>query len=145
MPSRKLEDLHPLVVEKAGRLIELARVAGIEILVTSTLRTFDEQAELFAIGRTKPGDIVTNAKAGESWHNFGLAFDVVPLVNGKAIWDSPFWNRIGDLGKQAEDGETDDEAVGTRIISEAECRFECLALPRGQPLPQLQHRRAQLM
>ena len=100
MPSRKLEDLHPLVVEKAHQLIELARVDGIEILVTSTLRTFEEQAELFAIGRTKPGDIVTNAKAGESWHNFGLAFDVVPLVNGKAIWDSPFWNRIGELGKQ---------------------------------------------
>jgi peptidoglycan L-alanyl-D-glutamate endopeptidase CwlK len=69
-------------------------------LVNSTLRTFEEQAELFAIGRTKPGDIVTNAKAGESWHNFGLALDVVPLVNGKAIWDSPFWNRIGELGKQ---------------------------------------------
>jgi len=100
MPSRKLEDLHPLLVEKARQLIELAQVDGIEILVTSTLRTFEEQAELFAIGRTKPGDIVTNAKAGESWHNFGLAFDVVPLVNGKAIWDSPFWNRIGELGKQ---------------------------------------------
>lgn len=36
----------------------------------------------------------------ESWHNFGFAFDVVPLVNGKAIWDSPFWNRIGELGKR---------------------------------------------
>lgn len=34
------------------------------------------------------------------WHNFGLAFDVVPFVNGKAVWDSPFWNRIGDLGKR---------------------------------------------
>lgn len=100
MPSRKLEDLHPLVVEKARQLIELAQADGIEILVTSTLRSFEEQAELFAIGRVKPGKIVTNAKAGESWHNFGLAFDVVPLVNGKAIWDSPFWNRIGDLGKQ---------------------------------------------
>ena len=43
---------------------------------------------------------MTNAKAGDSWHNFGLAFDVVPLVNGKAIWDSPFWNKIGTLGKQ---------------------------------------------
>jgi peptidoglycan L-alanyl-D-glutamate endopeptidase CwlK len=100
MPSRKLEDLHPLMVEKAHRMIELARADGIEILVTSTLRTFEEQADLFAIGRTKPGKIVTEAKAGESWHNFGLAFDIVPLVNGKAIWDSPFWSRIGELGKQ---------------------------------------------
>ncbi len=63
MPSRKLEDLHPLIAEKAQQLIESAQAEGIEILVTSTLRTFEEQAELFAIGRTKPGDIVTNAKA----------------------------------------------------------------------------------
>ena len=100
MPSRKLEDLHPMVVERARQLVTLAQVEGIEILVTSTLRTFEEQAELFAIGRTKPGKKVTNATAGESWHNFGLAFDVVPLVNGKAVWDSPFWNRIRVLGKQ---------------------------------------------
>jgi peptidoglycan LD-endopeptidase CwlK len=73
-------------------------------LVASTLRSFDEQAELFAIGRTKPGDLVTNVTAGEPWHDFGLAFDVVPLVNGKAVWDSPFWTRIGELGKQP--GET---------------------------------------
>ena len=101
MSSRKLDDLHPTVAERAQQLMELAQAEGIEILVTSTLRSFEEQAELFAIGRTKPGEKVTNAKAGESWHNFGLAFDVVPLVNGKAVWDSPFWNRIGELGKQA--------------------------------------------
>lgn len=100
MPSRNLKDLHPLVAAKTRKLIELARAEGIELLVTSTLRTFEEQAELFAIGRTKPGKKVTNAKPGQSWHNFGLAFDVVPLVNGKPIWDSPFWERIGALGKQ---------------------------------------------
>ena len=100
MPSRNLEDLDPLVAGKAEQLVQLAAAEGIEILVTSTLRTFEEQAELFAIGRTEPGNKVTNAKPGESWHNFGLAFDVVPLVNGKAVFDSPFWNRIGELGKQ---------------------------------------------
>ena len=74
MPSRRLEDLHPLIAEKAQQLIELAQDAGIEILVTSTLRSFDEQAELFAIGRTKPGKKVTNAEPGKSWHKlrFGL-------------------------------------------------------------------------
>jgi peptidoglycan L-alanyl-D-glutamate endopeptidase CwlK len=101
MPSRRLEDLHPLIAAKAQQLIGLAQTGGIEILVTSTLRSFEEQAELFAIGRTKPGKKVTDAEPGKSWHNFGLAFDVVPLVNGKAIFDSPFWSRIGELGKQA--------------------------------------------
>jgi peptidoglycan L-alanyl-D-glutamate endopeptidase CwlK len=101
MASRSLDDLHPLVADKAKQVVELAGAEGIEILVTSTLRTFEEQADLFAIGRTKPGNKVTNAKPGESWHNFGLAFDVVSLVNGKAVWNSPFWSRIAELGKQA--------------------------------------------
>jgi peptidoglycan L-alanyl-D-glutamate endopeptidase CwlK len=100
MPSRNLEDLHPLVADKAKQLVQMAAAEGVEILVTSTLRTFEEQAELFAKGRTKPGAIVTDAKPGSSWHNFGLAFDVVPLVNGKAIWNSPFWNQIGELGME---------------------------------------------
>jgi len=90
-----------LTAGKAQQFVELAQAEGIEILVTSTLRTFEEQAELFATDRTKPGEKVTNAEPGKSWHNFGLAFDVVPLVNGKAVWDSPFWNRIGELGEKA--------------------------------------------
>ncbi|MDP2606152.1 MAG: M15 family metallopeptidase [Deltaproteobacteria bacterium] len=89
-----------MIVDKAQQLVESAHVAGIEILKTSTLRPLEEEAEIFAIGRTKPGKKVTNAEPGKSWHNFGLAFDVVPLVNGKAVWDSPFWKRIGELGKQ---------------------------------------------
>ncbi|MEW6374394.1 MAG: M15 family metallopeptidase, partial [Thermodesulfobacteriota bacterium] len=45
--------------------------------------------------------IVTNARPGYSLHNFGLAFDVVPLDGGKPIWDSshPVWQRIGNAGK----------------------------------------------
>ena len=42
-------------------------------------RTMEEQAALFAIGRTAPGKIVTKARPGESYHNHGLAFDWAPL------------------------------------------------------------------
>ena len=42
-------------------------------------RTMEEQAELYAKGRTKGGKIVTKAKPGQSYHNYGLAFDWVPL------------------------------------------------------------------
>jgi hypothetical protein len=42
-------------------------------------RTMEEQAALYKIGRSVKGKIVTNAKAGESYHNHGLAFDWVPL------------------------------------------------------------------
>jgi len=41
------------------------------------LRTFEDQDELYAQGRTKPGNKVTNAKGGDSWHNYGLAADYV--------------------------------------------------------------------
>jgi peptidoglycan L-alanyl-D-glutamate endopeptidase CwlK len=59
-----------------------------------TLRTFAEQDALFAQGRTKPGAVVTKAKGGQSYHNYGLAIDIVLLVdkdkNGTfeaASWD----------------------------------------------------------
>ena len=42
-------------------------------------RTMEEQTALYAIGRSAPGKVVTKARAGESYHNYGLAFDWVPL------------------------------------------------------------------
>jgi peptidoglycan L-alanyl-D-glutamate endopeptidase CwlK len=54
-----------------------------------TLRTDKEQDELYAQGRTKPGKKVTNAKGGQSYHNYGLAFDIVLIIDGKeASWDT---------------------------------------------------------
>lgn len=103
--SRKLEDLHPLVRAKA---IELERRCeaelGIDLVITSTFRDNESQNALYAQGRTKPGKIVTNAKAGYSWHNFRLAFDVVPIRHGKPVWgtsgaDGELWNRIGEIGE----------------------------------------------
>lgn len=52
-----------------------------------TLRTFKEQAEIYAKGRTAPGKIVSNARPGRSWHNYGMAVDIVLLVGGGALWD----------------------------------------------------------
>lgn len=54
----------------------------------------------------EPGDSskpnVTNATAGESMHNYGLAFDAVPLVGGKALWDDKeFYNEYGRLSTTA--------------------------------------------
>lgn len=101
MPSRALSDLHPVVQQKAQQLLAQAQAQGVTVIITSTLRSFPEQTALYAQGRTTPGKIVTNAKAGQSWHNFGLAFDVVPVVNGAAVWDatSPLWEVIGKIGQ----------------------------------------------
>jgi peptidoglycan LD-endopeptidase CwlK len=97
--SRSLADLHPAVAEKAKKLIALCKAEGIDLLVTSTYRSMDEQADLYAQGRTKPGKKVTNAKPGASLHNHALAFDVVPLVSGKPVWNNTLWPRIGSLGE----------------------------------------------
>lgn len=101
--SRKLNDLLPVVYTKAAAFIEMCKAEGIDVLVTSTYRDFESQSDLYAQGRTKPGKRVTNAKAGESWHNYRCAFDVVPLRGGKPVWstdglDGALWQRLGAIG-----------------------------------------------
>lgn len=101
--SRKLEDLLPPVRERVERMIAACKAEGIDLLVTSTYRDNASQEALYAQGRTAPGRIVTNARAGQSYHNYRCAVDVVPIRNGKAIWNAkdPVWQRIGALGKAA--------------------------------------------
>jgi peptidoglycan L-alanyl-D-glutamate endopeptidase CwlK len=101
--SRKLEDLLPPVRERVERMIAACDAEGIDLLVTSTYRDNASQEALYAQGRTAPGRIVTNARAGQSYHNYRCAVDVVAIRNGKAIWDAkdPVWQRIGALGKDA--------------------------------------------
>lgn len=101
MASRSLTDLHPRMQEQARRVLDLAREAGCDLLVTCTLRSMDEQARLYAQGRTAPGPIVTKARPGESAHNFGLAMDCVPMRDGKPVWstklaaDRALWTAYG--------------------------------------------------
>lgn len=85
--SRKIEDLHPHVANLCRQFIAKCDEAGIDVLITSTYRDHASQAALYAQGRTTPGKKVTNAKAGQSWHNWRVAFDFVPVVNGKAQWN----------------------------------------------------------
>ena len=101
--SRSLDELLPPVKERVERFIKLCNMEGIDILVTSTYRDQESQNALYAQGRTTPGKIVTNAQGGDSWHNWRCAVDVVPLVNGKPVWDgeNPIWQQIGQLGKEA--------------------------------------------
>ena len=101
--SRELEDLLPPVRERVERMIADCKAEGIDLLVTSTYRDNASQDGLYAQGRTAPGRIVTNARSGQSYHNYRCAVDVVPIRNGKAIWNAkdPVWQRIGALGKAA--------------------------------------------
>jgi len=101
--SRSLDDLLPPVKERVEKFLSSAKAAGIDLLITSTYRDNASQDALYAQGRTTPGNKVTNAKAGQSWHNYKCAVDVVPIVAGKARWDvkDEVWQQVGALGKAA--------------------------------------------
>jgi peptidoglycan L-alanyl-D-glutamate endopeptidase CwlK len=98
--SRNLDDLLLAVKVRVEKFLNSAKDAGIDLLVTSTYRDNESQNALYAQGRTKPGRIVTNAKGGQSFHNYRCAVDVVPLLNGKPVWDAEndIWQKVGDLG-----------------------------------------------
>jgi LysM repeat protein len=104
--EQRLVQLHPVVATRGRTMVDLATQAGHAILVTQGLRTREEQDLLYARGRTVPpigkGHIVTNARGGQSWHNYGLAFDIVVLdAVGKADWDvsHPGWKKVAAIGK----------------------------------------------
>jgi peptidoglycan L-alanyl-D-glutamate endopeptidase CwlK len=83
MTSRSLLDLVPPVRERAEAFLSNCKSAGIDVLIYCTYRSPEEQDELYKIGRTLPGKIATNARGGQSWHNFHAAFDFVPMIGGK--------------------------------------------------------------
>jgi hypothetical protein len=102
----RLGQLHPVLATRGRALLELCAHHGIGVLVTQGLRTWEEQDALYAKGRTVAPIgkkyVVTQAKGGESFHNFGLAFDIVILnAIGKADWDTshPGWKAAAELGK----------------------------------------------
>lgn len=106
--SRDLALLHPFVQAMARMHYDACLAVGIPLLFTSTLRDDEAQDHLYAQGRTRPGKKVTNAKAGQSMHNHGVAYDVVPLDGkGKPIWDvdaklpdgRKIWDVVGELGE----------------------------------------------
>ena len=99
--DRSLDDLKPEFRAMVDPWLADCKAAGIDMLVTCTLRSNEDQAVLYAQGRTTPGDVVTNAKPGQSAHNYGLALDIVPVVHGKPDWSgsSPVWTEIANIAQ----------------------------------------------
>lgn len=85
--ENKLQDVHEIVQEKAYELIGQAYKESIFVSITEGFRSIEHQHKLYSQGRATPGSIVTNAKGGYSYHNYGLAFDIALLDNdGKVDW-----------------------------------------------------------
>ncbi|MEK4529720.1 MULTISPECIES: M15 family metallopeptidase [Paenibacillus] len=102
--------LHPVVAENEKLLASKAVRRGIEIVITHGYRSSEEQDALFNQGRSSAGNIVTNARGGESYHNYGLAIDfALRTPEGDVVWDmerddngngKADWMEVVDLAKE---------------------------------------------
>lgn len=103
--ERNIATLHPDLQPRAVAFISgaksLAAQRGLDVKCICGLRSYDEQAALYAKGRTAPGKIVTKAPAGHSMHNFGLAIDLgVFSRDGKTYHgDHALYRELGPLGE----------------------------------------------
>ena len=98
--SRSLTDLNPKVAALCSEFINKCKAQNIDILITSTYRDTESQNALYAQGRTTPGKKVTNAKGGQSFHNWKVAFDFCPIVNGKPNWsDVALYTKCGEIAE----------------------------------------------
>jgi len=91
-----LNSLHPYFRDRVHELINACKAQGIELAVVESFRTHAKQSEYFGMGRK-----YTRSKGGKSKHQYGLAVDVVPVVDGVAQWDDiRLWRRIGVIGER---------------------------------------------
>lgn len=122
--SRDVNDLHPDLQPIYLHFESETEKQKLEYILTCTYRSITDQNILYAMGRTTRsyvgpwtndhplGRVVTNARGGNSAHNFMIknaegilipaakAFDIVPAIHGKPIWDqyNPLWQKLGDIG-----------------------------------------------
>lgn len=100
--QKTIDSLHPKMQEKALLFLKKCVELQLEVLIYCGRRTFEEQAALYAKGRTTAGRKVTGAKPGQSWHNFSLAFDCVPVSkSGKCLWGrKDLYRQLGRIGEE---------------------------------------------
>lgn len=96
--ERNIVTLLPEVQPIARALVQKAAQSGIQIKIISGLRSYAEQDELYAQGRTKPGPKVTNVRGGHSNHNFSIAFDIGVFEGTKYLSESEKYKAVGALG-----------------------------------------------
>lgn len=92
------DKLRPLVQRKADQMVAAFQAAGMPIRIVEGVRSCERQDALYAQGRTKPGNIVTNAKCGDSYHQYGVAVDFVFRKEGYGATDEQ-WEILGRAGE----------------------------------------------
>lgn len=99
--SRDVDLLRPDVAANCRIWLERCKAAGLNVLITNTVRDKEYQEYLYAQGRTRPGSIVTNGKT-PTFHNStaGLAFDFCENVRGHEYDDAAFFRKAADIAKE---------------------------------------------
>ena len=99
--SRDISLLRPDVAANCRIWLERCRAAGLNVLVTNTVRDAEYQAHLYEQGRTRPGSIVTNSRL-PTFHSdkAGLAFDFCKNVKGHEYDDAAFFKKAAAIAKE---------------------------------------------
>lgn len=102
-----IQSLDASIQDLAQALIERAAQEGIPLVLVSGHRSDEEQDALYAQGRSsapgeKPKAVVTGARGGSSWHNYGFAFDVAIVKGNQPTWppNLELWGRVGAIGEE---------------------------------------------
>lgn len=93
--QERISKLHPSIRDEVFNIIQAcnnALTGKAKLRITQGLRTFEEQEALYAKGRIVSGKKVTNAKAGQSIHNYGFAVDICLIIDNKIA----SWNTVKD-------------------------------------------------
>jgi hypothetical protein len=91
-----LQSLHPYFRDQILELIRICKASGITLAVVESYRTHAKQAEYYGMGAK-----YTSTAGGKSKHQYGLAVDVVPMVDSVAVWDNAkLWRKIGVAGER---------------------------------------------
>ncbi len=91
-----LDALHPYFRDKVTMLIAMCKAKGIELAIVESYRTHSKQNEYKSMGKN-----YTRSGGGKSKHQYGLAVDVVPMIDSVAQWDNTrLWRKVGVIGEQ---------------------------------------------
>jgi len=95
-----IDALHPDVKPLALELINQASQVSINIYLTETFRPASIQQKYYNQGRKSPGSIVTNAQPLQSYHQYGLAFDIAFKGSISYPNDNALWQKVGEIGEK---------------------------------------------
>jgi D-alanyl-D-alanine carboxypeptidase len=102
--SRDPKDLHPELAKRwqlARDRFTAENPSEPQVFLTQTYRNNTDQTADYAKGRTAPGKVVTNAKSGQSLHNYypSLAFDIAFKKGSALFWDLSLFKKFAKIAK----------------------------------------------